>query len=117
VGGVPVNLRTTILAIATLGLLASALTAPLAGAETEIPGKQPDNCTQVYLFYEEGRYATVDGSDGCPSVIVHDEQACQDLADTNTLLEHEGDCEFKLNTGPFQCGPDCPFPIGDGASV
>lgn len=113
------NTRTLTLAIAALGLFAGALAAPAASADTTIPAKEPDNCPQVYLFEFEGPYTTVDASDGCVSVTIHDEEACEYAANSNTLLEHEGGCEFTLNSGPFECpqGDLCPPKPGDGAET
>jgi hypothetical protein len=101
--------------LVSVGLLTLSLTAvaPGAAAETTVPDKYPGECLPVYLFEAETPYVTVDASDTCATVTVQDEEACQDLADSNTLLLHEGECEFTVDDRYLTCpGPLCPgYPI------
>lgn len=79
-------LRTTLLAIAALGLFASSLIAPAAGADTEVPSYDGQDCAEVYLFEERVGPVTLDGSDTCVSVIVHESDEC-DLEDVDPSEE------------------------------
>lgn len=114
----PMRLRTTLLMVAALGLVATAFAGP-ASADTEVPAKDPGACAQVYLFHEEVGPLTLDGSDACPSVIVHESDDCdaehvdptEEIVDVDECLEaiqSETSVETKGDFPPTVCL----YPVG-----
>lgn len=113
------RLRTTLLTVAALGLFATAFAAP-AAADTEVPAEDPGACAQVYLFHEEVGPLTLDGSDACPNVIVHDSDDCdaenvdptEELLDAEECLEDiQGETVLETNGDKFP-PTVCIYPFG-----
>lgn len=82
---IDVDLRTTFLALAALGLFAG-LAAPVASADKQVPPPYAGSCLPTQFGEAKIGPVTVDARTLCPTVTVHEDEDC-DLEDPSPTEE------------------------------